>query len=640
MKAKNKEIFICMFLFSFVLFASLVSSSSIEVSGDLQKTTLPGTTISGKINFTNNNLSINFSEVRLISENQSLSFSPVSFSLNSEERREVSYNIIIPPYLSPRIYTYYFLINASNGSVNEITRHSISVQVNSTSGLEISGNLKISDFLNKTTISVKNTGNSPLTNVFVVVENSSLFSFKTITSPQDINAGETKNFEVEIIKTDSSTRLGSFSHNIIAKSEEGINTTSQLVIEKSYCKYGENRTSNIRIIDLEDKSEGDEWEWAPLKKVNLRVEVENRDNVRKSISVKVGVYNLDKEKFILLDSDKKELEITQRINDNDEEYYDFEFTLPVDMKENEKYRLYVKAYEKGKEDTQCIASSSSFSDTYFQEISVSYEDSVLVENAEVPSFLSCGSSGAISVKVYNLDLGDEEKMRLNLYSRDLGINVYSEQFELDEGDSKLVTLFFSVPEGKEGKMYPLNLYVEYDYRESTDSYRKSDLLGTYKIMVEGDKCSAPEILPPLISATLSSDTKTEVGENLTIEINVLNRLNSTQNFTLSLEGYDSWASLVYIDPTSFSIRSGESKNIKVILKPTKEGEQNFAIKLVYGANSIEQKATIKVSKKEEEKKMSIVDKIKGDLNYYLTIGIFVLLILVILVIVLKYSKNR
>ncbi len=395
-------------------------------------------------------------------------------------------------------------------------------------------------------------------------------------------------------------------------------------IENTYCRYG-NQGNLIKIDSIEDRSSGDDWEWEPLKVVKIRVEVENRDTSKRSITTKLALYD-SAGKSVWLSLDEKEIEETIRIASEDDARFEFEFTLPADLKRNEDYTLYVKAYDK--ESDQCISSS--------QEIEIDTDKEVIMDELEIPSVLFCGETNTISLKLYNLDLGDEEEMRVNLYSKDLGLNLFSDQFELDEGDNEYVYFDFSIPTGTDTKSYKITFYTEYDYKESSDSYRKNINLGTYTVSVGGDKCKAKA--SPTINATLDSETETKVGEDLVVRILIKNPL-ETSSFIVALEGYDSWASSATLDVSSFNLNKDGTKTVTATFKPKEAGTQEFTIQAIYGGEVIKQKVTVDV---EESSNWfsKIRESLNGNLTFWLTIAIFIVLILIIVVFLVRFAGSK
>ncbi len=326
--------------------------------------------------------------------------------------------------------------------------------------------------------------------------------------------------------------------------------------------------------------------------------------------------------------DEKEIEETIRIASEDDARFEFEFTLPADLDWDEDYTLYVKAYDK--ESEQCISAS--------EPIDIELEEEVLIDELELPSVFFCGETSTISFKLYNLDMGDEEIMRANLYSQELGLNIYSDEFELDNGDSEYIELNFQVPT-KEAKSYRFTLYVEYDYRESSDTFRDSESLGTYSIRIEGDQCKINEEFLPKINVSLDSETETKVGEDLVVKITLTNPGDSV-NFVTVLENYNSWADSASLDESTFYLAKGESKVVTATFKPTESGVQEFNVRAVFNGKSIEQKVTVDI---EESTGLfrTLFGEIKFNLTFWLTIAIFIVLILIILVLLVRFiSSNK
>jgi hypothetical protein len=589
----------------------------------------------------NNTFGYNVSNIN-ISGNSSVgtwSSSVISFlnATGSTASSTVQLTLSIPSHTQSTTITP--IITASNGTITNSTTFSNILLIESPSlSFPTSSQLTIDESINQTTITVTNNGNTNLNDVVLTIVNGTYFGFNVLNSSLGINAGQSKAFTVDVDSlTSSSTRIGSFSHTINATAT-GASTTGTLTIEKTYCRSGEQTQNNlIKIVEIEDRSSGDDWEWEPLKDIKIRVEVENNDESRKSVTVKMGLYDVDRNRFIDLSTEDRELDQTERIDDGDYQRFDFEFTLPANIDIDGDYRLYVKAYERGKEDTLC---TSDFGDDYYQTIYIEADEEIVADEFVIPSFLFCGETNTISFKLYNIDLGDEELMRVQMYNQELGINVYTEQFELDNGENREIFFEFTVPEGIEAKTYRFNFYADYDYRESTSLYRKSGTLATYTLMVDGTKCKEP--IPPTIGAALDSETVTMVGEDLVLEVTIKNTLNATTTFVVALDQYDSWASSASVTPSSIVLQAGETGNVTATLKPKKSGEQEFVVQAVYNGKVIER--TIKVEIEGTEgffSRFSLPSLAIGENPvYYLTIGIFVVLILIILILLVRFANKK
>ncbi|MEM4719503.1 MAG: putative S-layer protein, partial [Candidatus Pacearchaeota archaeon] len=342
---KTKKFIFGIFIFLVLLsLFSLASASSFSISGETSKNANHSSIVTGYLTIKNTNSSVNFSAVKIISQNGNLSFSysPDPFSLDYNEEKNVSYSITVPAHLSPGVYNFNYIINSTNNSVyNETKTGQIAVNVQASSSLQILDSpIVVYEGTNTTTIHVKNTGNTQLNNVVLTIENGTV-KYPVLTGAQTINAGETKSYTVLVDASGVGSALTSYINNLNATSGS-IVASSQIKFEKSYCRFGENSSSYIKITEIEDRSSGDDWEWSPLKEVSLRIEVENRADSSKRVTVKLGLYDTVKAKFVELKDGEKELEQTIRIKENDEEKFNFDFKLPADLKqESGRYRLYV-----------------------------------------------------------------------------------------------------------------------------------------------------------------------------------------------------------------------------------------------------------------------------------------------------------
>ena len=372
--------------------------------------------------------------------------------------------------------------------------------------------------------------------------------------------------------------------NAVSGSDIG-NVTVTLNFREVYCRSGDLGNDNeLEILSVEDKSEGDPWEWEPLKDIKLVVEVgNNNQDDSKRVTVEVGVYDVGKEKFISLnDGEDKELDDSVRISDDDEEKFTFEFKLPADITENDEYILYVKAYEKGDEDVQCVSQTDfedGDSDAYFQDVEVILDNEVGIDELEYDETVLCGSTNSVGFKLYNFDLEDDELMRVKLYNSVLGISLYSEQFELDNGDSEELFFDFNIPVDAEEKTHRIAIITEYNYKESTDVYKESntDTDNAFYVRVEGG-CT----VEPSASVSVTPESEAKAGEDLVVKVSVTNTADKTMTYTLNAAGYTLWASSAELTLTTLTLNAGQSADVFVTFDVNKdaEGENLFDFEIV------------------------------------------------------------
>jgi uncharacterized membrane protein len=617
--------FVLAFLFAFVF---VIGLGSADLSIDVLNTTLIAdhdSSVSGFFNISYSNSSQNLTSV--IFSGVNMTFNPVSLGVfNDGQSQLVEFTINVHKHASGS-NVYSFNANGTNGTYETSATGSVTVNVNPSSTLSVQSKENIPENTEQVNITLTNTGNQNLNNVGLSIEDSSSFEFEVITPTGPISPGNTRDYTINITHVGSATSLGSVSHAMTATS--GITSaTGTLTIERNYCRYGEVGGNSILITDVEDD---DDFEWEPLMDVEVEVEVENNGDSSERVIVKLGLYDLTEGEFVDFVDGEDELEETIRISDGDEEVVTFNFKLPATIDPNNEYRLYVKAYESGEEDTKC--------NSWVEDVEVDSDYEVLMDDLDMPQILICGETNTISLRLHNLELGDDELMRVNLYSQELGLNIYSEEFELDEGDDEYLTLSFIVPENKESKSYRITFYAQYDYKESSDTFRESENLGSYTLTVDGDKCRPSAV--PSISASLAEDTETIVGKDLKIEVTITNPSDApTTDFIIALDDYTSWASSATLDQTTFSLAAGESKTITATFNPTKGGSQEFVVKAIYSGRVEEQRVTVSIDEKTTWLSR-IADSmgIEANATFWLTIAIFIVLILIIVVLLVKFINS-
>jgi uncharacterized membrane protein len=557
---------------------------------------------------------------------RTITFSGIPPILSNETGLNVSGNFDLPAHKTGPITLSIQGNSTINGTVESMDFSSSPITINPSSSIQIL-TTSINEGSNQK-VRVKNTGNQLLTNIELIIANSSLFGFVVDSPKASLVAGAETEFIVNVSSlTTSTSTMGVIDHVINVTSNSAVDS-GIISIERNYCRYGEVGGNSILITDVEDD---DDFEWEPLMDVEVEVEVENNGDSSERVIVKLGLYDLTEGEFVDFVDGEDELEETIRISDGDEEVVTFNFKLPATIDPNNEYRLYVKAYESGEEDTKC--------NSWVEDVEVDSDYEVLMDDLDMPQILICGETNTISLRLHNLELGDDELMRVNLYSQELGLNIYSEEFELDEGDDEYLTLSFIVPENKESKSYRITFYAQYDYKESSDTFRESENLGSYTLTVDGDKCRPSAV--PSISASLAEDTETIVGKDLKIEVTITNPSDApTTDFIIALDDYTSWASSATLDQTTFSLVAGESKTITATFNPTKGGSQEFVVKAIYSGRVEEQRVTVSIDEKTTWLSR-IADSmgIEANATFWLTIAIFIVLILIIVVLLVKFINS-
>ena len=451
-----------------------------------------------------------------------------------------------------------------------------------------------------------------------------------------IMAYQSPGFEFELGKTynASLTLSGTFSGT----------STHNLVFEEtvSFCEYGEKGGDLIiSDFDIQNNGDGDDDEWEMFDDLEIEIEIENDDSNDEVDDVQLRIIILNDEgndvtgDFI---EDDEEIDLGKIYEDGDSESEIFIVKVTSDVDEGD-YRLYVKAYEDNNEGAHCIDNSDELGDEeYYYEFEVKTEEDFKIDELTVDESMSCGSSQTVYFDLYNFNLGDDEKMRANLYSSELGIDLYSDSFELDEGKKEDLSFEIEIPEDAEEKTYKMKIYVEYAYKESSETYREtSEDTEEFLITVEGN-C---RIEAPLIDVS-KVDTGEEVmaGDIVEVKLSLANQEDKEANYVLSAEDYSSWIKSVEISEKSVTLSEMGAKTVIYTLYLKDDLEtSDYTFNMVVSSNGrtlVTQPLAVSV-----ESKAGVQD-LFDEVNWKL-VGIILvnlILLIAIIVVVRKILKRK
>ena len=408
--------------------------------------------------------------------------------------------------------------------------------------------------------------------------------------------------------------------------------------------YDEDGDLEISDFDINVDGEGSDDEWQYLDKIEIVVEIENTDNDDDIDDVEVEIRILDNEidnggNDVTNDFDFDDEILTSigKLRDGDEESVTFLIEeLPADLDDGT-YYMYIMAYEDGNEDEQCVSESSKLDDDLYFKFSVEsvdYDESVVTRGTELALQIDtyCDQQNLeIQIPVYNLGSDEEEKVLVNIYNSELGINEYAVIDDLDNGDKEVVTFFVDIPSQLTKEKYSLDISVYFDWDSDEDddevlSYDE-ETSATIRLNILG--CKAPV---PTITANLESTA--EVGKELIIKTTITNN-GQLNNFVIAPTGFEAWADLVSVEPGTLSIASGNSQEVTITLLPKQSGAQTFKIETMVNGEIFAQPVSVNV-----KGKPSIFDGLGiSDTMLYLIIGITALLILIFLVLIVKIVRK-
>ena len=332
---------------------------------------------------------------------------------------------------------------------------------------------------------------------------------------------------------------------------------------------------DIKIKDINIMSGfGDNEDfWYPLDEIEVEIEVENNgDEDMDDIEVKWGLYNVDKDDWVI---DDEESDFNLKDGQDETMYINFELEDVDDFEDDDEYVFYVWANGEidDDDDTPVCASDS-------QNIEITNDDDfVVLDNINFPTTASCGSEVQITADVWNVGDSDQDEVKVVIFNSELGINEVVEIGDINDFDNEVLDTFVEIPSDVEEKTYAISLKV---FDEDNDVYKtdEDNDESEYIIRITLDSCFVSSTA--LVSANLESGG--EAGENLIVKSTIINSGTSSATYTINAAGYAEWANSVSIDQSVFTLDAGASKEVLLTfdVKEDVSGEKQFNIEVLSG----------------------------------------------------------
>ncbi|MDO8509270.1 MAG: putative S-layer protein [Nanoarchaeota archaeon] len=499
-------------------------------------------------------------------------------------------------------------------------------------------------------ITVANTGNVALTNIELTSSGNIAGTF----SKNNLNLIPGKDEKNIVVSASdlSNLKFGVNTLTVSAKdlNENAVSNNAVFTISNSFCKAG--AKGDLRLNDVTIESSGeDEEEWKVLDEITVEVEIENEgDDEVENVLVELALFDSNGNNVAndldFENEDEEEIDFGD-LNDGDEEIVTFNFRIPADFEDKGNFRLAIKAYSEDAEELQCADKSSDFDgeQEIFKEIEIKEEDDegkfIVFDNIAVqPTEAVCGDNVKIIADAFNVGNEEQDQTRINLVNSKLNVDLSREiKEDLNEGDKKRVEFEFVVPENSIDGTYNLELSADYDYRSGT--YRESsDDSTTVQLKVFGCKAAGN---PPAggsnvaISATLDSDAK--AGEELTVKTTITNLGSSQADFVITAVGFETWAELSSISERLINLKSGETKEVIVVLNvnPEAEGENTFALEVRSGDKLESREIAVQIE--EAEAKPAFGFDFGGNSLVWIIGLINIILIVLIIVVAARISRR-
>jgi len=323
--------------------------------------------------------------------------------------------------------------------------------------------------------------------------------------------------------TDFSTTNGEVTFNVsgfssfLIKGSGMVYDLNKLDIDN--CKKG---IQGNLILDI--KSPNKDESFKPGEEIKIEVEVNNENDADKKVLVKGILFNIDKD-----DEEEKGESDSQKIEARDSEDFEFSIVVPSDFDEEDSYFLFVKAYQKGNEGTQC---NYEIVDLYLER----EEHKIVVEEIVTnPQIAYPNERINMDIKVKNIGSSKEEGVYIKITNSKLGISEKSEDFDLEEygeDDEATISKDFLIPHGTVDGEYPFKVEVFFggksNYTTETISVMNSSYIKLSpentiylsSVNIESSKTTipiAPTIIPkaPLTGKAIhSKDSKEKTIDSI------------------------------------------------------------------------------------------------------------------------------
>jgi len=392
---------------------------------------------------------------------------------------------------------------------------------------------------------------------------------------------------------------------------------------------------DVKIKDINIMSgfgDGSEDFWYPLDEIEVEIEVENNngDEDMDDIEVKWGLYNVDKDDWVI---DDEESDFNLKDGQDETMYITFELEDVDDFEDDDEYIFYVWANGELEDTNIAVCDFDS------QDIEITNNDDfVILDDITYPSTASCGSEVQITADVWNVGDSDQDEVKVVIFNSELGINKIVEIGDINDFDNEVLDTFVEIPSDVEEKTYAISLKV---YDEDNDVYEtdENNDESEYIIRITLDSCSVSSTA--LVSANLESGGK--AGENLIVKSTIVNSGTSSATYTINAATYAEWANSVSIDQSTFTLDAGNSKEVLLTfdVKEDAEGEKQFNIEVISGNKIVATQSVPVEIQKTSSGFAGITGNVFEDSNKYLWgIGILnVVLIIFIIIVAVRVARK-
>jgi hypothetical protein len=400
-------------------------------------------------------------------------FSPNDFNITGNTSESVTATVNVP--LSTRMGQYESVFTVTyNGTttqdiaatvlVNQYTGRAGDLNILDTDSYDDVPDQMRSGNTLEIDLDVENDGSEDLTNVNLEVwlydETLKQIVAFDASGEQTIDDGQDESFSVSFEISESLDEDHNYDLYIKTyKTDDELNHHEVKV--KDFDLLDESDLCDVGHLDIDDFDVDDD-EYTQGDTIQIDVDIENTDNDDiKDVIVEVWITEQGETKKL-----EKEKSSATDIDEDETESFSFEIEIDDDWDDGD-YEIHVQAYEDDEEDTNCIEA--------VEEIEIDRPDhKVIIEDILViPTTINCESLFTAEVDIQNVGNRDDDAVKVRMYNSDLGIDVYSDTFDLeryDDDDDTTVFLEATIPEGSENKEYTLTFTLYYDDLDEQKNY--------------------------------------------------------------------------------------------------------------------------------------------------------------------------
>lgn len=422
----------------------------------------------------------------------------------------------------------------------------------------------------------------------------------------------------------------------------GNNATLTVNLRNTLCAFKDNGHLDVSIDDVKVVNGfGSDTTWYPLDNIEAKVNVANNGNdTIRNIVVKWELYDRTTQKRVL-----KGEESDFSLKDGDDKTVKIDFKLDsTSLKGGDSYVFYVWATGKDEafsgNPSTCVSTNNLESALGALDVTID-SHFVILDSLQVVGTASCGGTIQVSGQVWNIGDSDENNVYLKVFNTELGISQRVDIGDINSLESKDLLFNLAIPsDAEDGKSYDITFLVYDDSDSIFESSNNDKSQFILPVTIAAGSCSTE--VPVSVFANLESAAK--AGQEFTVRATITNKASITKTFSLELNGYTDWSSLVSIDKTSLTLTAGSAQDVLIKLKANDDisGNKNFNIVMKEGSKVLTQPVSVAVAGKGFSgfNLTGLFSGLGGNTYLWAIGALNVLLVLIIIVVAVRVVRKK